>query len=253
MTVYLLSVYCLFLGSALDTHTSAESEFKVGVQLLQEKKYNESIYIFERLLENGYTTCEVYTNLGVAFSLNGQQGKAILSHYRALRIVPNDKETINNLNILLKKANVSDPEVTQPLIILPFLLQIMLCLSTDKWALIILVVSLSSSMGLILSIFSKNSLMKARLTILSNALILVLLAVTFCVAIQEYYLHNNKEAIIITGKVTTKRAPSISAKDSFILQEGTKVYVLDIFRGWAKVRLSKGEASWVSLNTIKYI
>mgnify|MGYP001491891012 FL=1 len=50
-----------------------------------------------------------------------------------------------------------------------------------------------------------------------------------------------------------KSAPSNKSEDLFILHEGTKVQVLEVFNGWTKIKLSDGMIGWLENQDIEQI
>ena len=50
-----------------------------------------------------------------------------------------------------------------------------------------------------------------------------------------------------------KSAPSIQSDDLFILHEGTKVQVLEVFNDWTKIKLSDGMIGWLENLAIEEI
>ena len=50
-----------------------------------------------------------------------------------------------------------------------------------------------------------------------------------------------------------KSAPSNQSEDLFILHEGTKVQVLEVFNDWTKIKLSDGMIGWLENKAIEEI
>ena len=50
-----------------------------------------------------------------------------------------------------------------------------------------------------------------------------------------------------------KSAPSNQSEDLFILHEGTKVQVLEVFNDWTKIKLSDGMIGWLENQAIEEI
>jgi tetratricopeptide (TPR) repeat protein len=249
ITCFLLFFYSLFSTQTVSS-SDPDRKFSRGIQLLQEKNYAEAIASFQDLLKEGYQAPEVYHNLGVAYAQNGQLGKAVLYHYRALRLAPGDEEIIKNLTVCLKKANLPETEINE-LSKQPLAAYLSVQASVDQWALVLLIGSCS-----LLLLFIGNTYVHAVIPAtvskkVSGVLLVVCLIALLSIAYQTYLLFPEKEAFITAGPVTAKKAPNEKAKDSLILSEGTKVEVLDIFKGWAKVKLTNGITGWVKTEAIE--
>jgi SH3-like domain-containing protein len=50
-----------------------------------------------------------------------------------------------------------------------------------------------------------------------------------------------------------KSAPSVQSEDLFILHEGTKVSVIEVFNDWTKIKLSDGMIGWVETDLVETI
>jgi SH3-like domain-containing protein len=62
------------------------------------------------------------------------------------------------------------------------------------------------------------------------------------------------KAIIMKPVSSVKSSPSgDSAKDLFVLHEGTKVQVLDNVGGWSNIELSDGRQGWLPSSDIEII
>jgi uncharacterized protein YgiM (DUF1202 family) len=68
-----------------------------------------------------------------------------------------------------------------------------------------------------------------------------------------YQLESRNYAIITAPNTYVKSGPSDQGTDLFILHEGTKVRVLDIFERWQKVRLPDGKMGWMPFDDAQVI
>ena len=50
-----------------------------------------------------------------------------------------------------------------------------------------------------------------------------------------------------------KSAPSSQSEDLFILHEGTKIQILEVFNDWTKIKLSDGMIGWLESKAMEEI
>ena len=108
----------------------------------------------------------------------------------------------------------------------------------DQWAKIGVVYFLAFCILLLYFLFSSNYKLKRKLFLFS---ILSLLASLLIFGIASHSLSTEKpNAILMEMNAYVKSAPSMQSEDLFILHEGAKVEVLEIFKDWTKIKLSDG-------------
>ncbi|MCS5624185.1 MAG: SH3 domain-containing protein, partial [Candidatus Marinimicrobia bacterium] len=61
------------------------------------------------------------------------------------------------------------------------------------------------------------------------------------------------EAVLMQTNAYIKSAPSTQSEDLFILHEGTKVQLLEVFNDWTKIRLSDGMIGWLESQAVEEI
>ena len=81
-----------------------------------------------------------------------------------------------------------------------------------------------------------------------------LLVTSITLSLAYYSFKTQKtEAILMHANAYIKSAPSIHSEDLFILHEGTKVQVLEIFNDWTKIKLSDGMIGWLESESVEGI
>src|SRR5690606_11741 len=69
-----------------------------------EKKYRLAIENYEKLIEQGYASYQLYYNLGNAYYRNNELGRAIYNYELARKLEPNDEDVRINLSIAASKT-----------------------------------------------------------------------------------------------------------------------------------------------------
>ena len=64
----------------------------------REKRYDDAIQDYEKLISAGLRSANIFYNLGNAYLRTGARGKAILYYERALRMCPRDADIRSNLD-----------------------------------------------------------------------------------------------------------------------------------------------------------
>ena len=126
--------------------------------------------------------------------------------------------------------------------------------SSDLWA-VLSILFFAGALALLL-LFLLGSSSGARRTGFFTGIAALLIAV-FCFASassQRADASRKDEAIVMRPVSSVKSSPSSdSAKDLFILHEGTKVKILDEVDLWMNIELSDGRQGWIATKDIEII
>ena len=124
-------------------------------------------------------------------------------------------------------------------------------LTIDQWAKLGLIFLFLFCCLFIIFLFIKTYNLKKRFFTVSMFSLLVAVS-SLSLA---YYSHNTLkvEAILMEANAYIKSAPSNQSEDLFILHEGTKVQVLEVFNDWTKIKLSDGMIGWLENQAIEEI
>ena len=92
LSVFSIVVSCSF---SMDSHKL----FHEANDLFINKKYKESIELYEKIIDTGQENSTVFYNLGNAYYRLGDIGHAIWAYKHANKFSPRDKDIIHNLKI----------------------------------------------------------------------------------------------------------------------------------------------------------
>lgn len=73
----------------------------------------------------------------------------------------------------------------------------------------------------------------------------------FAALFEKNRTSNKKPAIVFADTVSMKNEPKILSPDTFILHEGTKVYILESIASWKKIQLTDETTGWIQSESIK--
>ena len=125
---------------------------------------------------------------------------------------------------------------------------------SDTWAVLGLVL-LAAAMAMLL-LFLLGSGSSARRTGFVSMIVALVLALSCSsLAFWQRADYAREDAAVITRAVTTVRSsPSDStAKDLFVLHEGTRVMVIDELGSWLNIELSDGRQGWIAAADLEII
>lgn len=222
----------------------ASQTFEEGNRLYLQAKYAEGITQYEKVVERGNESGDLYFNLGNAYYKSGKIQKAILNYERAKQLLPGDEDIQFNLQL----ANL---QVTDKIDAVPKLfvyrwfdsLIAMFSLTTMGW--IVYTFFLLTLAAFAYFLFAPTYLQK-RVSmfigfVLSAALILTMIGF----GVQSYKESNTEFAIVMSDAANIKSAPDSKGNDLFVLHKGLKLQVLDSVNHWRKIRLADGKVGWI--------
>ena len=228
----------------------AQKGFENGNSLYQKGKYQEAISAYESELSAKKQSAELYFNLGNCYYKLNKVAPSIYNYEKALLQNPDDAEIQNNLKFA-QKLQIDDikevPKVGFNKVIQDFTNSF----HYNTWGGITVGVSIVVLLFFIGYYFSQITISK-RLFFLGMFGVMLLLLVSVSSAIFEKNQFNNDQpAIVFSEVVSVKSEPKVGAADSFLLHEGTKVYVMETLDNWNKIQLTDGNEGWIEKSAIK--
>ena len=122
----------LFIISGL-LFSQNETLFKRGNDLYNDGKYAEAIDIYNKIIESGKHSAEVYFNLGNSHYKLNNIAPSIYNYEKALLLSPNDKEIKNNI-VFARNMTIDAIDVVPDVGFSKILKTITNTFSFDNWA-----------------------------------------------------------------------------------------------------------------------
>lgn len=241
-----------FVSSAADM-SALDSLWNGGVQQYASGNWAAAAADWEEILQSGYECGELYYNLGNAYFKDGDIPAAILNYERALKLDPSYSDA--RFNLEFANSMVQDKIDRVPDFFLTvWLSSVASLMSSDAWTVAALVLmALMLAMTVLCLAGTSIRARKAGFASAIVALVLSLSCFGFGVRQRSAYFKTD-EAIVMNPVCTVKSAPSSdSAKDLFVLHEGTKVKVMDSVGEWRNIELSDGRQGWMRSSDIELI
>jgi len=218
----------------------------------QQNEFSKAIAEYQSLTEAGWTSAELFYNLGNAYFKNHDIKSAILYYERAKRLAPNDEAIDFNLN--LSRTLIFDKVEALPELFLTTwgkAIRDWRTVRTWSWW------SIGSFVAVLvlglLFLFVRNMRVR-RLAFGMSVFCFVLSLATFSLAyLQKSNIERTDEAIVFVPSVTIKSSPDDSGNNLFILHEGIKVRIEDQIGEWCEIRIADGNKGWLRISELKII
>lgn len=233
-------IFCFLLNNI-----SAENiidMFDEGNSFMEAKDYSAAIDNFNSIIEIDPYQSKVFYNLGNAYFRIDSLGYAVWAYSKALQISPRDKNCIYNLNLTKDRLN---GQITYPKkhFFSSMLFKIrnsitfaeLMFLSSTATASIFI-------LNFIFKIFSFNINFRNKIIkfFVLSAIILHVLS------IDSYFLNKKKEAILIEKFINIYSEPfSLNGRVLSVVNEGTRIQLLNSQGSWSEVILDNGEKGWI--------
>lgn len=232
---------------------SADSLWAAGTSAYADGYWREASDSWNRIIELGYESPDLYYNIGNAEFKANNLSAAILAYERALKVDPSHKDARFNLEYAASLCQDKIEPVPE-FFIRTWVRRLCWMLSSDVWAILGLVF-LAFTLALLL-LFLLSSRRTARAAgFYSSIAAMLLCAVCLSFAFVQKSGYRSADSAIVTRAVASvKSAPGSSlSTDLFVLHEGTKVRILDEVGDWVKMELADGRQGWIKMNDIGVI
>jgi tetratricopeptide (TPR) repeat protein len=209
-------------------------DFEDANQLYDQGKFPEAKERYEKLIETGGGSANVYYDLGNTDFRLGSAGRAILDYERSLVLNPRHPEARANLKLLREKS-------TARLLPLSWNEQIANNLSPDMWVIFAALAAWVVLFALVLIFTSRGRDNSVRWASAFFASIICAMA-----GVSLWSIARDQDRAVITAQQTEARlAPAESAGVAEALTAGSQVRVLSERGAWVYCELPGGGRGWV--------
>ena len=229
-----------------------DSLINIANKKYSEGLYNEAIENYQKVIDNGYTSSELYFNLGNSYFKMNDLPSSILYYERAGRLAPNDDDIQFNLKIA--NSRIPDKIAKVPeLFFKRWWNSFYNMFSVNNWAKITIFVFVITLIFIGVFILSKQR--KIKIVGFWLGIFFFLLSVfSFGLSYQKYiYSQKHHEAIVFTPTITIKSSPNNNSVDLFVIHEGSKLIITDKVNDWYEIRIANGGVGWLLQSSVKVI
>ena len=251
----LLALLLLLPAHSLSAQSNAyaDSLWTAGVAAYSDGDWADAAKAWSDLRTLGLESPQLYCNLGDALFKQDDLAHAILNYERALKLDPSYADARHNL--AFAQTQLQDKIEAVP----DFFLEVWgrkLCwlLPSDTWALLFLGL-LAVTLGCVLLFLLGRRVAARKTGFIAGIVALVLALLCLDFAFWQRADYRKADSAIVTRAVTTvQSAPGRdSAKDLFVLHEGTKVKLLDAVGSWRNIELADGRQGWLESDALEVI
>jgi tetratricopeptide (TPR) repeat protein len=230
-----------------------DSLWNAANEAYAQENWDAAIKDYQAIADASVESAALWCNMGSAWYKSGNLGKAIVCYERALKLDPSYEDARYNLE-LLNSIKLDRIESVPELIIATWTKKIGRLLDSNAWAVCFLVfLAIALAMALL---FVLGSSVASRRVGFFTGIVFVLFAfasLSFSIWQKNAYMKADV-AIVVKPVSSVKSAPSgDSAKDFFVLHEGTKVKIVDSVGGWCNIELTDGRQGWLPASDIEII
>jgi tetratricopeptide (TPR) repeat protein len=214
--------------------------FKEANQFYKENKYDQAIEAYEKILQSGFESGNLYYNLGNSYFKKGELGRAVLNYERSRLFIPADSDLRSNYNFVRSSLNVPSGQGESRW----FLRWIDLLFDgagINGLTVMVSVLWLGILVLLAACLFSRGLRQFAAPVIAFCAAALIISSI----ALARRITHYEHGAVVIIREAEAKFEPRPGATTYFKASEGSPVIVLDRAAGWAKIRRPDAKIGWV--------
>ncbi len=207
---------------------------------------------YELLAGRGASSAKLYYNWGNACFKEGRTGEAILRYRRALRLAPGNADIRHNLAVAEAETK-DDIEAIPEFFLATWLRGVRHTMGCTAWTLLSLgFLLLAAGAFLLYLLAARLTLRKAGFYGTLAAGALFALATAFAAG-ERRELRDRTQAVVMVPAVSVKSSPDRSAKDLFVLHEGTTVRIVDRLEEWCEVAIADGKKGWIEAKRIEII
>ncbi len=207
-----------------------------------EKLYEKAILSYERIInDGGIRNARLYYNLGNAYFLNEQLGRAILNYRRAEQLDGSDRNIHKNLAFARSKiidtvGVGAEKRVLKTLFFWHY--------DFSLWTRYLMA---CVSFGVLCVGLTVMIWLGRGAAAVTGVVISLVLTVCFLVSVAVEAADDTREAVILAEEVVARQADWADAAPSFKepLHEGLEFEVIEHRRGWFHIRLPDGSDGWI--------
>lgn len=216
------------------------------------QNYELALENYLKVLHKGYTSSELYYNIGNAYYRLGKIGYAILNYEKALKLSPGDEDTQHNLKVA-NAHTIDRLQIIPKLFLIEWWDSLLMLFTFNGWAFIFILFFISFLTLIAFYYYYKNS--NYQKTIFFAGLVnIVFLTLALIILIVRYNYETTTEyGVLLESNANVKVAPDFDANDAFIIHEGIKFKIEDKVENWTKIKLTDGKVGWLNNKSFKPI
>ena len=249
MKKILYLIFAIYLN-ILNAESIEEQLFIEANNYMIIQKYSEAILSYEKLLDKGIKSSELFYNLGNAYYRNNDIGLSIWAYLSSLKLKPRFKDAVENL-IIAQNQTKDKIELPKNNYIFEKYIKLRSTLVLNEFIFIgsLIFLTFSSLSFLIRLQFFKNQ----QVFYLNKALIFIYL-LTIIMSVDKYYTDRIIKGVIIKRSVEAFSGPDYGQnKMIFRMNEGVIFKINNKKNDWFEIILFDGSKCWIENKSMRII
>lgn len=246
MNLMILTLLLSFSPTDADLNTLWEK----GNKAYTDGRFEEALAHYETLLEKGISSGKLHYNVGNAYFMNNQLGRAILHYSRARQLMPTNEDVAANL--ALADSMRKDPPIEGEDEAFAQTFDTFARSLSYNWifrlGLIFLVIGGLASLALIAR--PKTGKWLGYVLVIGCT---VGLLFSGAAVLQYKQMTRADMAVLIADDVDVHAGPSLNMNVSFTINQGIRCRILDEAEGWYRIGLANGFNGWVVRTSLEKI
>lgn len=240
-------IFIFFFGNAIQAQ-NPELLFEEANRVYAQGDYENAVNLYQKIVERGIESGEVYFNLGNAYYKLNEIGLSILYYEKAKKFIEGDPALEQNLALVQLKI-VDKIDAIPKLFIEEWWHELLHFTSMNTMLWTCLFLFTLTIILIIFQILNRRSVWSRLIWIVTTVfLIMVILTLS-----RIYEFETLEFGIILEEKVSVLGEPDINGTEVFILHEGTKVSINRMLDGWYEISIPDGKTGWLQSNILATI
>ncbi|MDD4644838.1 MAG: tetratricopeptide repeat protein [Bacteroidales bacterium] len=226
--------------------------FDKANQLYLNGDYSSAREEYQKIINSGFESVELYYNLGNTFYKLGQIPSAILYYEKALILNPKDVDIKFNLE-LANQLVVDKINPVNEFFVKKWFRSFAGILKADVWGYLSLL-SLGLFLAAVVYLYITRGFRYRKLIVSGGAVMVIFFFFSILLgSIQHKQTAHPDSAIVFASSLTAKSSPDQGGTDLFVVHEGLKVRITDQVGTWIRIRLADGNEAWIPENSVEKI
>jgi hypothetical protein len=230
----------------------AQSGFEKGNALYQKGQYEQAIQAYESVLDSRQQSADLYFNLGNCYYKLNKVAPSIYNYEKALVLAPEDVDITNNLKFA-QKLTIDEVKEVPKVGFAKLLHDFTGMFHFNTWAWISVVFGFLFLGFFIGYYFSLAAVLKRIFFFGMFVWVLFLLVSVGAAIFEKNHFVTDRPAIVFAEVTEVKSEPQKASPATFVLHEGTKVFVKEILGKWKKIELTDGTEGWIESDAIREV
>ena len=220
--------------------------------MYQKGQYEQAIQAYESVLDSRQQSADLYFNLGNCYYKLNKVAPSIYNYEKALVLAPEDVDITNNLKFA-QKLTIDEVKEVPKVGFAKLLHDFTGMYHYNTWAWISIVFGLMFLGFFIGYYFSLAAVLKRIFFFGMFVWVLFLLVSVGAAIFEKNHFVTDRPAIVFAEVTEVKSEPQKASPATFILHEGTKVFVKEILGKWKKIELTDGTEGWIESEAIREV